>query len=240
MRRFALIVTLAIFASFLFTNVAFAGGTGLNTIWTPDILNEGEFEWDLNLGVSDEQFVTFWNEDGRFLSQEFFATILPNFEMGMSFNGEREMGPFAMFAKYQIFNELEDDFPVTVAVGVDNIIGTQDRYNSEPIPYIVIGKNFNERWNGYLGFAHNASTVQDDDSVFGGLDFAWHDDWTFAVDYYGYNDNEEAIISGGLYYAWINHIALNGWVSYDTWTEDTMFTIQFAFMGRFDDLEAEV
>ena len=37
MRRFALIVTLAIFASFLWSTAAFAVGTDLNTVWTTEV-----------------------------------------------------------------------------------------------------------------------------------------------------------------------------------------------------------
>jgi len=240
MRRFALIFALAIFASFIWGSAAFAHGTGLNEIWTPDVIELGTFEWDLDLAVSDVVFAGgYFEEDGRFLSQEFFATILPDFEIGMAFNGERPIGPFTMYAKYKVFDEMEDNFPVDLAVGCDNIIGTNDRFISEPIPYIVIGKNF-DRLNGYLGFAHNASGTEDDNSVFGGFDYAWDTDWTLAVDYYGYNDNEEGVISGGLYYDWVNHIDWGAWAEYDTATENTIIVFEFAFTGRFDDLEAEV
>lgn len=240
MRRFALIVTLAIFASFLFGSAAFAHGTDLNTIWTTEVVELGTFEWDLNLAASDTVFAGgYFQEDGRFLSQEFFATILPDFEIGFAFNGEREIGPFTMYAKYKVFDEMEDNFPVSLAVGVDNIIGTNDRYISEVIPFIVIGKNFN-RANGYLGFAHNASGLEDDNSLFAGFDYNWDEDWTIAVDYYGYLDNEEGIISGGLYYDWINHIDWGAWAEYDTASENTIIVFEFAFTGRFDDLEAEV
>jgi hypothetical protein len=240
MRRFALIFTLAIFASFLWSGAAFAGGTGLNVIWTPDVVEIGTFEWDLNLAVSDVEFAGgYFAEDGRFLSQEFFATILPGFEIGFAFNGEREVGPFTMFAKYKVFDEMEDEFPVSLAVGCDNIVGTKDRFISEPIPYIVIGKAF-DRANGYLGFAHNASGLEDDNSLFAGFDYAWSEDWTIAVDYYGYFDNEEGIISGGLYYDWINHVGWGAWAEYDTATENTIIVFEFALTGRFDDLEAEV
>ena len=240
MRRFALILTLAIFASFLFGSAAYAGGTGLNTIWTTDVVELGTFEWNLDLAVSDTEFAGgYFAEDGRFLAQEFYATILPDFEIGFAFGGEREIGPFTMFAKYKIFDEFEDNFPVSLAVGLDNIIGTNDRYISEVIPYIVIGKNFN-RANGYLGFAHNASGLEDDNSLFAGFDYAWEEDWTIAVDYYGYLDNEEGIISGGLYYDWINHVGWGAWAEYDTASENTIIVFEFAFTGRFDDLEAEV
>jgi hypothetical protein len=240
MRRFALIFALAIFASFLWSSAALAGGTSLNNIWTSDVADEGTFEWDLYLAVSDTEFAGgYFQEDGRFLSQEFFAGILPDFEIGMSFNAEREIGPFTMYCKYQVFDEMEDDFPVSLAVGVDNIVGTHDRFISEPIPYIVIGKNF-DRANGYLGFAHNASGLEDDNSLFGGFDYAWTDEWTIMVDYYGYFDNEESVIAGGLYYDWINHIDWGAFASYDSATENTIIVFNFIFTGRFDDLEAEV
>ena len=248
MRRFALIVTLAIFASFLWGTAAFAHGTDLNQIWTTEVLDEGAFEWDLTLAVSDTVFVsdiyaTYFEEDGRFLAQEFYAGILQNFEIGMAFNGEREVGPFTLFAKYKIFSEEDDEcgkggFPVSLAVGVDNIIGTHDRYVSEPIPYIVIGKSFN-RANGYLGFAHNASGWEGDNSLFGGFDYLWAPEWTLAVDYYGFSDNEENVISGGIYYDWVNHITWGIGASYDSTSENTIFAVEFAFTGRFDDLEAE-
>ena len=244
MRRFALIAILAIVASLLWTSAAFAfrftHGTSLNTIPTTEIRGEGEFEWDLTLGVSEAGSADlFFSEDGRFLEQEFFAGLFEDFEFGMAFNGEREVGPFVLFGKYRIFDENEDNFPVSLAVGIDNIVGTKDRFVSEPISYVVIGKNF-DRANGYVGFAHNASGLQDDDSIFGGFDYDWNEDWTFAADYYGILSNEEATISGGLYYDWVNHFDIRGWVSYKTATEDTLFVIELAFTGRFDDLEAEV
>ena len=240
MRRFALIITLAVIVSFLWGTAAFANGTDLNNIWTTEVLEEGVFEWDLQLAISDEEFAGgYFAEDGRFLSQEFYVGLMSDFEMGMAFNAEREIGPFTMYLKYKVFDEIADDFPVSLAVGVDNIIGTHDRFISEPIPYIVIGKSFN-RANGYLGFAHNASGLEDDNSLFAGFDYMWNEDWTLAVDYYGYYDNEENVIAGGVYYDWVNHIGLNGWVMYDSATENMIFVLEFAFTGRFDNLEAEV
>jgi hypothetical protein len=242
MRRFALILALAVFASFLWGSAALAHGTDLNTIWTTEVADEGTFEWDLNIAFSDTEFNYFFAEDGRFLSQDFYAGILPNFEIGMAFNAEREVGPFILFAKYKVFCEEDEGirggFPVSLAVGVDNVIGTHDRFVSEPIPYIVIGKNF-DKGNGYLGFAHNASGWEDDNSIFGGIDYNWTDVWTLAVDYYGYLDNEESIISGGIYYDWAKHFNWGGWASYDSATENTIFVFEMAFTGRFDDLEAD-
>lgn len=240
MRRFALILALAVIVSFLWGTAAFANGTGLNNIWTTEVLEEGVFEWDLQLAISDEEFAGgYFAEDGRFLSQEFYVGLMSDFEMGMAFNAEREIGPFTMYLKYKVFDEIADDFPVSLAVGVDNIIGTHDRFISEPIPYIVIGKSFDNA-NGYLGFAHNASGLEGDNSLFAGFDYVWNEDWTVAVDYYGYYDNEENVIAGGVYYDWVNHIGLNGWVMYDSATENMIFVVEFAFTGRFDNLEAEV
>ena len=251
MRRFALIVALAIFASFLWSTAVFAHGTDLNTVWTTEVLDEGTFEWDLQLGVSDEMFGAFWSEDGRFLENEFYGTILPNFEIGFAFNAEREVGPWTMFAKYQVFDEAEDDFPVSLAVGVDNIIGTKDRTISEPIPYIIVGKSFNA-FDGYLGYAHNATGTQDDAGLLAGIDYAVNEDWSVQADVYGFQHEVwdpvalefasewDTIISGGIYYDWINHIDFGVIGSYDSETENTIITFELAFTGSFDDLEAEV
>ena len=240
MRRFALILTLAIVVSLFWGTAAFAHGTGLNTIPTTEVLDEGVFEWDLDLAVSDEVFAGgYFSEDGRFLSQEFYACLYENLEVGFAFNGEREIGPFRMFGKYQVFDEEEGKFPLSLAVGIDNVIGTHDRVFSKRTYYGVVGKSF-DRANAYLGFAVNASTVTDDNSVFGGFDYAFNDDWTFRFDYYGYDSNEEGVISGGFDYAWINHIDWRGWASYDTYSENIIWVVEFALMGRFDDLEAEV
>ena len=38
----------------------------------------------------------------------------------------------------------------------------------------------------------------------------------------------------------MKHFNLNGWVSYDSGTENTIFIVELAFTGRFDDLEADV
>jgi hypothetical protein len=238
MRRFALIVTLAIFASFLWGTAALAHGTDLNTVWTTEVLDQGTFEWDVNLGVNNEQFTSFWSEDGRFLQNEFYSTILPNFEIGFAFNLERESGPWVMFAKYQVFDEDEDNFPVSVAVGCDNIIGTKSRTASEPIPWIVIGKEFNN-FDGYVGYAHNASGVQDDSGIIGGIDYAVNEDWWVQADFYGFNDSSDSIISGGIYYDLINHFNLGVFASYDSVTENTTATVELAFMGRYDDLKAD-
>jgi hypothetical protein len=239
MRRFALIVTLAIFASFIWGTAAFAHGTDLNNVWTTEVCDEGTFEWDLDLGISDEEFGAFWSEDGRFLQNEFYASIFKDFEIGFAFNVEREVGPFIMFCKYRVFNEEEDNFPVSLAVGCDNVMGTHQRFWSEPIPYIVVGKNF-DKLNGYVGYAHNASGLQDDSGVFAGFDYQWNEKWLFAVDFYGFNENEDNIISGGVYYDWMKHFNVNTWVSYDSTTENAIVTVELAFTGRFDDLEAEV
>jgi hypothetical protein len=239
MRRFALIAALAIFASFLWSTAAFASGTDLNTVWTTELLEEGAFQWDLTLGTSNEQYTAFWSEDGRFLTNDFYTTIWKNLEVGMAFNVERNVGPFSLFAKYRVFNEKDGDFPVSLAVGASNIIGTHDRYSSEVIPFIVVGKNF-DKFDGYVGFAHNASGVQDDDSLFGGIDYMWNEDWDIVVDFFGYNDTGDSVISGGLYYDLMKHFGLNGWVSYDSGTENTIIVVELAFTGRFDDLKADV
>jgi len=239
MRRFALIAALAIFASFLWSTAAFASGTDLNTVWTTELLEEGAFEWDLALGTSNEEYTAFWSEDGRFLTNDFYTTIWKDLEIGMAFNVERNVGPFSLFAKYRIFNEAEDNFPVSLAVGASNIVGTHERYSSEVIPYIVVGKNF-DKFDGYVGFAHNASGVQDDDSLFGGIDYMWNEDWDIVVDFFGYNDTGDSVISGGLYYDLMKYFGLNGWVSYDSGTESTIVVVELAFTGRFDDLKADV
>jgi len=238
MRRFALIVTLALFASFLWGTAAFAHGTDLNTVWTTEVLEEGTFEWDVNLGISDEEYGAFWSEDGRFLQNEFYATIYPNLEIGLAFNLERDSGPWTMFAKYKVFDENEDNFPVSLAVGCDNIVGTKDRFVSEPIPWIVIGKEFN-KFKGYVGYAHNASGLQDDSGIIGGIDYTVNPDWWVQADFYGYNDTEDSIISGGIYYDLIKHMNLGVYGSYDSQTENTIVTVELAFTGRFDDLKAD-
>jgi hypothetical protein len=211
----------------------------LNTVWTTELLEEGAFEWDLALGTSNEEYTAFWSEDGRFLTNDFYTTIWKDLEIGMAFNVERNVGPFSLFAKYRIFNEAEDNFPVSLAVGASNIVGTHERYSSEVIPYIVVGKNF-DKFDGYVGFAHNASGVQDDDSLFGGIDYMWNEDWDIVVDFFGYNDTGDSVISGGLYYDLMKHFGLNGWVSYDSGTESTIVVVELAFTGRFDDLKADV
>jgi hypothetical protein len=229
---------LAIFAAFFWSTAAFAVGTDLNNAWPSEVADEGPFQWDLQLGVSNEEYTAFWSEDGRFLTNDFYAGLYKDLEVGFAFNVERNVGPFSMDAKYRVFNEMEDNFPVSLAVGAANIVGTKDRYSSEVIPYIVIGKNF-DKLNGYVGFAHNASGVQDDDSVFGGVDYKWNEDFTFAADFYGYNDTGDSVISGGVYYDLMKHFGLNGWVSYDSGVEETAVFVELAFTGRFDDLKAD-
>ena len=238
MRRFALVAALAIFASLLWGTAAYAHGTGLNTIWTTEVIENGTFEWDLSLQVSNTEYTAFWAEDGRFLTNEFYANLYKNLEIGLAFNVERAVQPFIMYAKYKVFDEEANNFPVSLAVGVDNIVGTKARIVSEPIPYIVIGKNF-DKLNGYVGLAHNASGLEGDNSIFGGFDYKWNDDLTFAADLYGHSDNEERIISGGVYYDWMKHMRLKGFASYDSVTENTIYTIELAFTGKFADLKAE-
>ena len=238
MRRFALIVTLAIFASFLWGTAAFAHGTDLNTVWTTEVLEEGTFEWDVDLGISNDQFTSYWSEDGRFLQNEFYTTLYPNLEIGLAFNLEREAGPWIMFAKYKVFDENKDNFPVSLAVGCDNIVGTKDRFVSEPIPWVIIGKEFN-KFKGYVGYARNASGVQDDSGIIGGIDYTVNQDWWIQADFYGYNDSSDSIISGGIYYDLIKHMNLGVYGSYDSETKNTVCTVELALTGRFDDLKAE-
>ena len=226
MKKILFIFTMALIANLFFAVAAFAATTDLNTIPIPQTKELGQWEWDLRVFLDEDI------EKGRFMTSSLYGVVWDKLEIGFDWNLNRPVGPFKISGKYQIWDELRDEDVIGLAVGVENIQGTQGRGMDDPQPYLVISKQLNPEWAGYLGFIHLDS---DDNNFFAGLD--WHRDvWQFRVDYLGYDSNEEGIVSGGIEYQWAKHIDLAGWCSYDTWSEETMFILELGFDADFTDI----
>ena len=227
MKKILFIFTVALITNLIFSVAAQAATTDLNTIPIPQTKELGQWEWDLIVFLDDDI------EKGRFITNALYGVVWDKLEIGFNWNLNRPIGPFKMSAKYQIWDELRDGDVVGLAVGVENIQGTRSRGMDDPQPYVVVSKQFAETWAGYLGFIHFDS---EDNDFFAGID--WHRDprWQFRVDYLGYADNEEAIISGGFEYQWAKHIDLAGWISWDTFSEEEMYVLELGFDADFTDL----
>lgn len=241
MKRLALLVSLAILA-LLVAAPAYAAGalTDLNNIPITDTLDEGTFEWDLTGR---------YNEDigrGRKVDSRLFGALFNNFEFGMSWGISRRpsAGPLELSLKYKILDEYEGRFPISLAVGAMHITGNYDRTGFDPCYFGVIGLHdvhLGGWWDWYIGIAHNPTGYDDDDnSLFGGFKYWIDDDLQFNADFWGINDNEEYILSGGLNYDWVNHIGFQGWVDYDSYTEDAVVVLQLVTRTDMRDLHAVV
>ena len=226
MKKIFLVFTMALIANLLFAVGAFAATTDLNTIPIPQTKELGQWEWDLRVFLDED--IT----KGRFFTNALYGVVWDKLEIGFDWNINRPIGPFKMSAKYQIWDELRDGDVIGLAVGVENIQGTAARGYDDPQPYIVISKQFSDFFAGYLGFMRMDS---EDNDIFAGIDWT-NDVWQFRLDYLGFNDNEERVISGGLEYQWVKHVDLAGWVSWDSVSEDTMFILELGFDADFTDI----
>jgi hypothetical protein len=239
-KRLALIFTLAILAVLFAAPAvfAYADTTDLNNIPTTDTLEVGTFEWDVT-GRYNEDFAR-----GRRVSTRLFGSLFENFEFGMNWGVSRMAGPVELALKYKVLDEYEGRFPVSLAVGAEGITGNADRTGYDPSFYGVIGVHdvhLGGWWDWFVGFANNPTGYDDEDnSVFGGFKYWIDEDLQVNVDYWGYADNEEYVIAGGVNYDWINHIGFQGWVEQDSVTEDTVVVLQFVARADMRDLHAMV
>jgi hypothetical protein len=217
---------MALIANLVFAICAFAATTDLNTIPIPQTKELGQWEWDVRVFLSDDI------EKGRYMTNALYGVVWDKLEIGFDWNLNRPIGPFKMSAKYQVWDEVRDGDIIGLAVGVENVEGTSKRGMDDPQPYVVISKQFNPAIAGYVGYIHWDS---EDNNFFVGADWK-NDTWQFRADYLGYDDNNESIISGGLEYQWAKHIDLAGWVSWDSFDEETMFVVELGFDADFTDL----
>ncbi|HEX9744057.1 MAG TPA: hypothetical protein VGB30_01385, partial [bacterium] len=224
MKRLALYGSLAILVM-LFASPAYAigdkyfGTTDLNMIPITDTLEEGTAQWDLTARFNDDL------PRGRRVISRVYVGLLDNVEFGMRWGINRQAGPVQFAGKWKIFDEYEGHLPVSLAVGFDGATGNYQRTGYDPTYYAVLGVHdvhLAGWWDWYVGFANNPTGFDDEDnSIFGGTKFWINDRWQFNADYYGYADNEEFILTGGLNYDLVKHIELQGFVEYDSVTEDT-------------------
>jgi len=245
-KRLALIFSLTVVAGLLAIPSAYAytrhpgniPTTSLNNIPITDTLEEGTMEWDLMARYNQDVF-----NRGRRVSTRLFLALFDNFEIGMSWDISRPAGPVGFGLKYKVLDEYEG-FPVSFAVGASSITGNWQRTQRDPTYYAVLGVHdvrLGGWWDWYVGVANNPLGFDNEDnSIFGGFKLWFSDDFQFLADYFGYNDNEENIISAGLNYDWVNHIGFHGWVERNSATEDNLFVLQLAVRGDMRDLTAEV
>lgn len=240
MKRLALLFTLAILACLMIAPATFAKAntTDLNNIPITDTLEAGTFEWDV-VGRYNEDFPR-----GRRVSTRLFGSLFEDFEFGMSWGVSRMAGPLELALKYKVLDEYEGRFPVSLAVGAEGITGNADRTGYDPTLYGVVGihdVHLGGWWDWYVGYANNPTGFDDEDnSVFGGFKYWIDEDLQVNADYWGYADNEEYVIAGGLNYDWVNHMGFQGWVEQDSVTEDTVIVMQFTARADMRDLHAEV
>jgi hypothetical protein len=243
-KRLALIVTLAIIASFMMIPSAFAtmtNTTHLNNIPITDTLKTGTMEWDL-IGAYSEHDST----RGRQVSSRLFVALFDNVEIGMAWNISRHtrgIGPVEMAAKWTVLDQ-SNGFPVSIAVGAEGITGNYQRTGIDPTYYAVVGiqdVHIIGWWDWYVGIANNPVGVDNEDnSVFGGFKYFISDDVQLNADYKGFQDNGESVMSAGLNYDWVNHIGFQGWVERDSVAEENTYVLQLAVRGDMKDLKAEV
>ena len=226
MKKIIIILTMALIANLLFAVGAFAATTDLNMIPIPQTKELGCWEWDLRVFLDDDI------EKGRFMTNALYGVVYDKLEIGFDWNLNRPVGPFKMSAKYQVWDELRDGDVVGLAIGVENVQGTSGRGYDDPQPYVVVSKQLRPNWAGYLGLI---SLDSEDIDFFAGLD--WHlNQWQLRVDYMGFDENNEHIVSGGIEYQWVKHIDLAGWVTWDSVSEDTLIVLELGFDADFTDI----
>ncbi|MFH1514573.1 MAG: hypothetical protein ABIG42_03850 [bacterium] len=226
MKKILLVLTVALIANLLFAVGAFASTTDLNTIPIPQTKELGQWEWDLRVFLNDDI------EKGRFFSNALYGVVWDKLEVGFDWNINRPIGPFKMGAKYQVWDEIRDGDVIGLAIGVENIQGTKGRGMDDPQPYIVISKQLNPNIAGYFGVIQYDS---EDVNFFAGAD--WKNEvWQFRVDYLGFDENNERIVSGGIEYQWVKHVDLAGWLSWNSVSEDTTIVLELGFDADFTDI----
>jgi hypothetical protein len=226
LKKIILVFSMALIANMVFAICAFAATTDLNTIPIPQTKELGAWEWDVRVFVDQDI------EKGRFMTNALYGVVWDKLEVGFDWNLNRPIGPFKMSAKYQIWDEIRDGDIVGLAVGVENVEGTPNRGMDDPQYYIVVSKKINPEISGYLGYI---SVDSEDQDIMAGLDWK-NDKWQFRVDYLGYDNNNESLVSGGIEYQWVKHIDLAGWVTWDSVAEDTMIVLELGFDTNFQDI----
>jgi hypothetical protein len=193
----------------------------------PTVLPYGEWEYAVRGTIGDTI------ERGRFYDNSLHGSPFRNLEVGAHWNLQRPLGPFAWGAKYQILDNQRDDDFISLAVGVNNNTGITGPAHTDAQPYIVASRDFGDNITLYLGYYHFDG---DDNDIYGGLNWRTNDRWQWRAEYVGFADNEEALISGGFRWDATKHIDLSAWVTNDSLSDDTVFTIEFALQGDLRDL----
>jgi hypothetical protein len=212
--------------------------TDLNLIPITDTLEAGTAEWDLTAHYNDTL------TQGRQVSSRVFIALFDNVEFGMQWGIDRLVGPVELGVKWKVLDEYDGNWPVSLALGADGITGNYQRTGYDPCYYGVIGIHDVRiiGWSDwYVGLANNPTGFDDEDnSVFGGFKYWINDDVQFNGDYFGFADNEEFRAAGGLNYDLVKHIELQGFVEYDSVSEDTVVVLSFNARANLTDLTADV
>jgi hypothetical protein len=233
---------LALFAILFATPPSFAveqySTSDLNLIPTTETLEEGTAEWDVTQYLSEDL------PRGRRLVSRLFVGLFNNFEFGMKWGLNRTGGPVELGAKWKVLDEYDSSFPVSLAVGADRITGNAQRTGYDPTIYVVLGVHDLRAggwWDWFIGYANNPTGFDDEDnSLFGGFRYWFSDNTQLNVDYHGYLDNEDGIITGGLQHDFAKHLGLQAWVEHDTGTEDSIVVVELRTRADFRDLTAAV
>ena len=203
--------------------------TDLNNIPITATLKTGTMEWDV-----DAAYNKTFGTKGREISNRLFVALFDNFEFGMAWGISRPAGPVQLALKYRILKQGHH-FPLSLAVGADNITGTIPHTGMHPMYYGVLGLqdvHFGGYWDFYGGLADNPmGTDVKDYSGFGGLKYWFNKQLQFNGDYLGYQKNKESLIAGGLNYDWTKHIGFQGWVERDSVVKKTVFVLELSVRG---------
>lgn len=233
MKRTLTVASMAVFLTLVSSTGAFAvesQTTDLLLAPIPTTLPYGQWEYSIRATMGEDL------RKGRFYDNSLIIAPFRNLELGANWNLQRPLGPFRWGAKYQILDNQRDNDFISLAVGINNNTGITGPAHTDAQPYIVASRDFGNNLTLYVGYIHFDG---DDNNLYGGLNWRANDKWQFRAEYLGYNDNEEALISGGVRWDWTKHIDLSLFLTNDSGSDDTTVTFEFALMGDLRDLTTD-
>ena len=196
------VVVLAVLVMMLGISAAvYATPTGLNNIPTADVVAKDVLVLQ-GFGVFGEERSPDW-----FLGAKYGPA--KNVEVGIDGRvaGEGGSSGLTFQAKYRV----PLDKQTRVAAGIANLSTDTDR-NGDNFPYLVVSHNFNDCFNGHLGYSFES----DNQAWFAGVDKALSKAFVLRSDWIQVNDGDDSLFSlGGIYTISPNWL-VEGWASFPT------------------------